>query len=119
MRVDSENLSAGPIERVLVRFAPVATVAVYSTPDPRSGDQVMAALELLPGAAFDPAAFDAFLAAQPDLGTKWVPSYVRVTGALPQTASGKVTKDPLRSEGWWHGADAVFRRRGDHAAPSS
>ncbi len=112
MRVDSENLSAGPIERVLVRFAPVATVAVYSTPDPRSGDQVMAALELLPGVAFDPAAFGAFLAAQPDLGTKWIPSYVRVTGGLPQTASGKVTKDPLRSEGWWRGADPVYRRLG-------
>ena len=49
MRVDSENLTAGPIERVLNRFDDVATVAVYSVPDPRSGDQVMAALEMLPG----------------------------------------------------------------------
>jgi fatty-acyl-CoA synthase len=112
MRVDSENLSAGPIERVLVRFEPAATVAVYSVPDPRSGDQVMAAVELLPGVAFDPDAFGAFLAAQPDLGTKWTPSFVRITRALPQTASGKVTKDPLRAEGWWGGADAVFRRDG-------
>ena len=54
MRVDSENLTAGPIERVLVRFDPAATAAVYSVPDPRSGDQVMVALELLPGRAFDP-----------------------------------------------------------------
>ncbi len=112
MRVDSENLTAGPIERVLVRFDPAATAAVYSVPDPRSGDQVMVALELLPGQAFRPAELSAFLAAQPDLGTKWVPSFVRVTGALPQTASGKVTKAPLRSEGWWRADDAVFRRRG-------
>ncbi len=116
MRVDSENLTAGPIERVLVRFGPAATVAVYSVPDPRSGDQVMAALEMLPGHEFDPEAFSAFLAAQPDLGTKWTPSFVRVTGALPQTASGKVTKDPLRADGWWRGDDAVFRRQG--ATPS-
>ena len=54
LRVDSENLTAGPIERVLVRFPDVAAVAVYPVPDPRSGDQVMAALELLPGADVRP-----------------------------------------------------------------
>ena len=53
LRVDSENLSAGPVERVLVRYADAATVAVYPVPDPRSGDQVMAAVELLPGRTFD------------------------------------------------------------------
>ncbi len=112
MRVDSENLTAGPIERVLVRYDRAATVAVYSVPDPRSGDQVMAAVELLPGQVFEAADFTAFLAAQPDLGTKWVPAFVRVTGALPQTASGRVTKGPLRHDGWWLGDDPVFRRRG-------
>jgi fatty-acyl-CoA synthase len=112
MRVDSENLTAGPIERVLVRFEDVAAVAVYSVADPRSGDQVMAALEMLPGRAFDAEGFSDFLASQPDLGTKWAPSFVRVSGGLPQTASGKVTKDPLRAEGWWGGSDPIFRRRG-------
>jgi fatty-acyl-CoA synthase len=118
LRVDSENLTAGPIERVLVRFPDVAAVAVYGVPDPRSGDQVMAALELLPGAAFDPAAFGAFLVAQGDLGTKWVPSYLRVTTALPQTANGKVTKASLRDEGWWRGGDILYRRRPGRAGPS-
>jgi fatty-acyl-CoA synthase len=110
LRVDSENLTAGPIERVLVRFADVAAVAVYPVPDPRTGDQVMAALELLPGRAFDPDAFGMFLIAQSDLGTKWVPSFLRVTTGLPMTASGKVTKAPLRREGWWRGDDLLFRR---------
>ncbi len=110
MRVDSENLTAGPIERVLVRFVDVATVVVYPVPDPRSGDQVMAAVELLPGRSFDPAAFAAFLDDQGDLGTKWAPAYVRVTGSLPQTASGKTTKGPLRRDGWWQATDPVFRR---------
>jgi fatty-acyl-CoA synthase len=109
--VDSENLTAGPIERILVRLDGVATAAVYSVPDPRSGDQVMAALELLPGQVFDPAGFAAFLTAQPDLGTKWAPTFVRVTLQLPQTASGKVTKGPLRSEGWWRGDDPIYWRR--------
>ncbi len=112
MRVDSENLSAGPIERVLVRYGPAAAVAVYAVPDPRSGDQVMAAVELLPDRHFDPASFVRFLSSQPDLGTKWAPSYVRVTGALPQTASGKVRKEPLRSTGWWSSDEPVYRRRG-------
>ena len=111
MRVDSENLTAGPIERVLVRYGDAATVVVYPVPDPRSGDQVMAAVELLPGRSFDGAAFAAFLAAQDDLGTKWAPAFVRVTGALPQTASGKVTKGPLRRDGWWACDDPVFRRQ--------
>ncbi len=112
MRVDSENLTAGPIEQVLVRHRAVATVAVYPVPDPRTGDQVMAALELLPGQSFDADRFAAFLVDQPDLGTKWVPSFLRISQALPQTASGKVTKGSLRREGWWGGADPIFRRAG-------
>lgn len=116
MRVDSENITAGPIERVLVRFPSAAAVAVYAVPDPRSGDEVMAAIELLPGHAFAPGSFAAFLAAQDDLGTKWVPSYLRITSALPQTASGKVTKEPLRHEGWWRGDDPVFCRDGPRLA---
>ena len=71
----------------------------------------MAALELLPGRRFDAAAFAAFLTSQADLGTKWVPAFLRVTSALPQTASGKVTKGPLRDDGWWRGGDRVYRRR--------
>ncbi|HEX7443872.1 MAG TPA: AMP-binding protein [Acidimicrobiales bacterium] len=111
LRVDSENLTAGPVERVLVRFDAAAAVAVYPVPDPRSGDQVMAAIELLPGRTFDPVAFAGFLGAQDDLGTKWAPAYLRVTAALPMTASGKVTKEPLRREGWWRGDDLLFRNR--------
>lgn len=113
MRVDSENLTAGPIERVLHRFDDIATVVVYPVPDPRSGDQVMAAVEPLPGRAFDPGAFARFLDDQDDLGTKWAPAFVRVSRALPQTASGKVTKGPLRADGWWAGTDPVYRRTAD------
>jgi len=119
LRVDSENLTAGPVERVLVRFPAVAAVAVYPVPDPRSGDQVMAALELLPGRAFDAVAFAEFLAAQNDLGTKGVPSFLRVTSALPMTASGKVTKEPLKSEGWWRGDDRLFMRRPSTFGPGT
>ena len=81
MRVDSENFAAAPIERILARFEGVTGVAVYPVPDSRTGDQVMATLELASGSTFDPDAFAAFLSAQKDLGTKWAPRFVRVADA--------------------------------------
>ncbi len=63
LRVDGENFAAGPVEAVLARYPGVAGAVVYGVPDPRTGDQVMAALEL-PADAFDPEAFAAFLAGQ-------------------------------------------------------
>jgi len=100
LRVDSENFAAGPVETVLSRHPDISVCAVYGVPDTRSGDQVMVAVELAPGARFDPAAFGAWLADQPDLGTKWAPRFVRVTASLPQTATGKVTKVELRRQAW-------------------
>ena len=96
LRVDSENFAAAPVERILGRFDDVQGVAVFAVPDPKTGDQVMAALELEPGTAFDPMAFAAFLADQPDLGTKWAPRFVRIIPSLPVTATDKIDKRPLR-----------------------
>lgn len=100
LRVDGENFAAAPVERILGRWDPVTMAAVYAVPDPLAGDQVMATLVLREGTAFDPDGFDAFLAAQPDLGTKWAPSLVRIAEDLPLTASGKVRKEPLRAQAW-------------------
>ena len=102
LRVDSENFAAGPVEAIVSRDPDLAVVAVYPVPDTESGagDQVMAAVEMVPGRPFDPDAFAAWLGAQPDLGPKWVPRYVRVSESLPQTATGKVTKVGLRAEAW-------------------
>jgi fatty-acyl-CoA synthase len=107
LRVDSENFAAAPIERIVERHPDVAAAAVYAVPDPRSGDQVMTAVELRPGCRFDPAAFAGFLEAQPDLGTKWGPRFVRLSPGLPLTATGKITKTPLVAEGW-QCADPVY-----------
>jgi fatty-acyl-CoA synthase len=117
LRVDGENFAAGPVEAVLGRYPGVASVVVYPVPDTRTGDQVMASLELDAGAVFDASAFGAFLAAQPDLGTKWAPRYVRVVDAIPLTATGKVDRKPLRAqrwsggEVWWRpGRESEYRR---------
>jgi fatty-acyl-CoA synthase len=100
LRVDGENFAAAPVARILERFADVVLSVVYAVPDPVTGDQVMAALQLRPGASFDPGAFAAFVSAQPDMGTKWTPRFVRVAEELPTTATSKVLTRRLRTERW-------------------
>nr|WP_278249538.1 AMP-binding protein [Nocardioides sp. IC4_145] len=100
LRVDGENVGTAPVERVLARAPGVLAAVVHAVPDPVTGDQVMCALEMTPGNPFDAEAFGAFLTAQPDLGAKEWPRFVRVTAAVPLTASGKVDKAPLRAAGW-------------------
>lgn len=100
LRVDGENFAAAPVARILERHPDVVTAALYAVPDPVAGDQVMAALALRPGAVFDPGGFAAFLDAQPDMGTKWTPRFVRVCEALPTTATSKVLTRVLRAERW-------------------
>ncbi|MFI6137500.1 AMP-binding protein [Streptomyces griseus] len=108
LRVDSENLAAATIEHILARWEEAVATAVYAVPDPVTGDQVMAALALRAGAVFDPAAFAAFLRAQPDLGTKMAPRFVRILDRIPVTATNKIHRVALRREGfrragpvWW------------------
>lgn len=100
IRVDSENFAAAQVERILVRSPGVASAPVYAVADPTTGDRVMCALELEPGVSFDPLAFGEFLGAQPDLGAKWWPNFVRITGRVPLTGSNKVDKAPLRRVAW-------------------
>ena len=116
LRVDSERFAAAPLERILGRFAPLSSAAVYPVPDPRTGDQVMAALELVSGALFVPETFGAFLGAQGDLGTTWAPRFVRIVPQMPLTASLKVRKALLRQEAW-RCADPVYWQPGPRGRP--
>lgn len=100
LRVDGENLGTAPVERVLLRHPDIVEVAVYAVPDPAVGDQIMAAVVLRNGAAFDPGGFAAFLSAQPDVGPKQHPRFVRVTAELPRTATHKVIKRELAAQRW-------------------
>ena len=54
----------------------------------------------VPVQTFDADVFTEFLSAQSDLGTKWVPRFVRVTAAIPVLGNGKIDKKPLRRDAW-------------------
>jgi fatty-acyl-CoA synthase len=111
LRVDSENLAATPIETVLARFGGFAGVAIYAVPDVETagGDAVMLCAELAQGQEFEPGQFAAWLNQQDDLGTKWAPTFIRITDRLDETATGKITKVRYRAEGW-HTHDPLFVR---------
>ncbi|KUH99804.1 fatty-acid--CoA ligase FadD1 [Mycobacterium sp. IS-3022] len=108
MRVDGENLAAGPIERILHRLPEINLVAVYAVPDEHVGDQVMAAVVL--NGPLTPERFTEFLAAQPDLSPKAWPRYVRINDALPQTATNKILKRALIQEGVTAGGGVLWER---------
>ena len=117
LRVDGENLAAAPIERILLRHPGVSEAAVYAVPDPRSGDQLVAAL--VATEPITPAEWEAFLAAQPDLATKAWPRFVRLVDALPRTATNKVLKRELQAQGAEAPMTWTREERGTHysAAP--
>jgi fatty-acyl-CoA synthase len=96
LRVDSENFSSAPVERILGRMPAITAVAVVGVPDPQGGDQVLAVIE----GSFDPEAFSTFLAEQTDLGTKWAPRFVRLTPQLPVTGTDKINKRPIKAQAW-------------------
>ncbi|MEV7975157.1 long-chain-fatty-acid--CoA ligase [Streptomyces sp. NPDC086519] len=105
IRVDGENLAAAMIENIVARYEGADAVAVYGVPDPVTGDQVMATV----AGRFEPLEFAEFLLAQPDLGTKMAPRFVRVVERMPVTATNKIQRAALRREGVWC-ADPVWWR---------
>ncbi|MFG2086802.1 MULTISPECIES: AMP-binding protein [unclassified Spirillospora] len=120
IRVDSENISALLTQNVVRRHPKIVDAVAFGVPDPHSGDQVMAAIEIPADVAFEDLDFPAFLAGQDDLGTKGAPRFVRVSHALPTTGSGKLKKKELQLDGW-RTSDPVFwwagRARGGTGAP--
>ncbi|MGZ5377867.1 MAG: AMP-binding enzyme, partial [Mycobacterium sp.] len=108
MRVDGENLAAGPIERILQRLPEINLVAVYAVPDEHVGDEVMAAVVL--NDELTPRRFEDFLAAQQDLSPKAWPRYVRINDELPQTATNKILKRTLIQQGVTAGDGVLWER---------
>ncbi|MBB1024420.1 MULTISPECIES: AMP-binding protein [unclassified Dietzia] len=112
LRVDGENMAAGIVEEIVLRHPAVSRAAVYGLPDPRGvGDQLAAAVVVRHDGELDPAGLEEFLAAQPDLSPKAWPRWVRLSDALPTTATNKILKRELIQDGvggtsgrddtWW------------------
>jgi fatty-acyl-CoA synthase len=95
LRVDGENVPAGPIEAAIGRHSDVVLAAVYGVPDEPAGDQVMVAVQLRDGASFDPSAFAAYIDSISEIGPKWRPRYVRVVTEFPSTGTNKIVKRTL------------------------
>ncbi len=112
LRVDGENLAAGPIERILQRLGPINQVAIYGIPDPDVGDQVMAAIVLNDGQSLTADEWEKFLATQPDLSPKAWPRFVRFNAELPQTATTKILKRALIEAGPTAAGGTLWERVG-------
>ncbi|CAB4863682.1 unannotated protein [freshwater metagenome] len=100
IRVDGENFSGAPIERILMRYPGVVLTAAYGVPDVEVGDRVMCALQLNDGLVFAPDAFATFLTQQADMGSKWAPTFVRIVRDFPMTQTNKILKRELVKEQW-------------------
>jgi fatty-acyl-CoA synthase len=112
MRVDGENLTTAPIERILLRLSAISRVAVYPVPDEYVGDQVMAAIVLRDGAQLTPAEFEQFLTPQRDLSPKAWPRYVWIAADLPTTATNKILKRELIGLGTDPDGRVMWKRDG-------
>ncbi|GAA1479562.1 long-chain-fatty-acid--CoA ligase FadD17 [Gordonia sinesedis] len=100
LRVDGENLGAGPIEQILVRHPAIREAAVFGVPV-AIGDEVHAALVCDDGhgaSRLDAEGFAEFLAAQSDLGPKQWPCAVHLVDRMPETATFKTVRRRLRTE---------------------
>ncbi|ART68842.1 acyl-CoA synthetase [Mycobacterium dioxanotrophicus] len=112
MRVDGENITAAPIERILLRQPVINRVAVYPVPDEFVGDQVMAAIVLRDDQQLTPEKFGRFLAAQPDLSPKSWPRFVWLADDLPTTATNKILKRELVARGTDPAGRVLWQRDG-------
>jgi fatty-acyl-CoA synthase len=110
LRVDGENMTTAPIERILARLPVVSQVAVYAIPDEHAGDQVMAAVVLRGDTELTPGQLGDFLAGQTDLSPKAWPRFVWLTDRLPATATNKILKRELSARGSTPDGGVVWSR---------
>jgi crotonobetaine/carnitine-CoA ligase len=97
IRRRGENISSWEVEQILLSHPSVATVAVFPVRSELAEDEVMAALILKDGAAFDAQAIWGWCDTR--LPKFAVPRYLDVLQDLPKTANGKVQKFVLRERG--------------------
>ncbi len=90
------NIAPTEVEDALRSFEGVADVAVVGLPDPHSGEKVVAAVVMEPGASFDEAAIRAY--ARDSLTAYKVPKSVVQLDDLPRSIVGKVIRRKVREQ---------------------
>jgi acyl-CoA synthetase (AMP-forming)/AMP-acid ligase II len=95
-----ENIYPREIEEVLYEHGSVLECAVIGVPDEVRGEEVLAIITPLPGAELDLDELAAFAAER--LARFKLPHRYVLRPELPKTATGKISKGPLREEfGSW------------------
>lgn len=107
IRRRGENISSFALEGEVLAHEDVRECAAVAVPSEHTEDDVLIVVTPVEGRAVDPAALIAWLGER--VPRFMLPQYVRVMDDLPKTASGKVQKHVLRSEGvttecWARGA---------------
>ena len=91
-----ENVYSREVEEVLYQHPAVAEAAVVGVPDVHWGENVVAVVQLRPGATATPEELIALCRSQ--LAGYKKPKQVVFRDELPKTASGKILKRDLRAE---------------------
>jgi len=97
MRKDGENISAYEMEHLIMKHPAVEEVAVYPIQSESGEDEIMAAVKPVSGESIDPGGLIEFLS---DKMARFArPRYIRFVDNFPKTASHRIIKSKLQSEG--------------------
>lgn len=91
-----ENIYPREIEEYLYRHPKISDVQVYGVPDPKYGEQVMAAVKLKEGESCSADEIRDFC--RGEIARYKVPRYVTFVDSYPMTASGKIQIFKLREQ---------------------
>jgi len=97
MRKGGENVSAYEVEQVIKKHDAVEDAAVYAVPSELAEDEIMAAVKIVEGMAFDPAELLEFLSDK--LARFAIPRYIRQVEEFPMTNSHRIIKGALEKDG--------------------
>ncbi|KFC75152.1 putative crotonobetaine/carnitine-CoA ligase [Bosea sp. LC85] len=97
IRRRGENISSFELESEILAHPGVREAVAVAVPSEHGEDEVLAVVTPVAGGALDQTELVSFLAER--IAHYMVPRFIRVVDELPKTASGKLQKHVLRSEG--------------------
>ncbi|MEV5561031.1 AMP-binding protein [Nonomuraea wenchangensis] len=100
VRVDGENLSPHRVQEQVERHPRVRDCLAFGVPEPGADDALMVVVTLTGTGEFDPDQVFESLNEQGLLSRKEIPRFLRVTDAIPSTATNKPLTGVVRGERW-------------------